>query len=305
MKGLDRLEQWHWILPYAVALVAEALEAMDRAQKFAPSDPAFWLDQGGMLARTNRSQEAATAYNKAVELAEATNAFSAMLPQALARRSKFLSAQGRLVEAVADNLRMLKIPPRPAEARANLIDLSLHYNFPLTNGSLPGPQGNDLSALPQGVCSMLGTEFDVRGFILLTDRNRAGYNAPSEVPGISIMRTCRQLHFFHGLQGFEKEAALVGSYVIHYADGAKEELSLRYGLDLRDWWMWNSEEPKGAKNSRVAWTGTNAAADRYGCGIRLFESRWPNPRPETEITSIDFRSTVSECAPFLIAITAE
>jgi hypothetical protein len=34
-------------------------------------------------------------------------------------------------------------------------------------------------------------------------------------------------------------------------------------------------------------------------------STWENPRPEIEVTTIDFVSAMSRCGPFLIALTAE
>jgi len=37
----------------------------------------------------------------------------------------------------------------------------------------------------------------------------------------------------------------------------------------------------------------------------LYKFRSINPRPEVEIQSIDFKSAMTEAAPFLIAITAE
>jgi len=42
-----------------------------------------------------------------------------------------------------------------------------------------------------------------------------------------------------------------------------------------------------------------------GTTIQLFKTTWHNPRPATEITSVDFISEMKNGAPFLIAITAD
>jgi len=42
-----------------------------------------------------------------------------------------------------------------------------------------------------------------------------------------------------------------------------------------------------------------------GAGFRLFKRTWDNLRPEVEVESFDFTSTVTKCSPFLIALTLE
>ena len=54
-------------------------------------------------------------------------------------------------------------------------------------------------------------------------------------------------------------------------------------------------DPEGATNG-AAWTATHR---------RMYKSTWENPDPGIEITTVDFVSLGTECAPFLIAITAE
>jgi len=39
--------------------------------------------------------------------------------------------------------------------------------------------------------------------------------------------------------------------------------------------------------------------------IRLFKRAWQNPHPQFEIKYIDFQSSMSFAAPFLVAITVE
>ncbi len=39
--------------------------------------------------------------------------------------------------------------------------------------------------------------------------------------------------------------------------------------------------------------------------LRLVKRTWDNPSPEVEVEPIDFTSTMTQCAPFLIALTLE
>jgi len=39
--------------------------------------------------------------------------------------------------------------------------------------------------------------------------------------------------------------------------------------------------------------------------LRLFKSARDNPQPDVELVSIDFRSAMTQCAPFLIALSVE
>lgn len=40
-------------------------------------------------------------------------------------------------------------------------------------------------------------------------------------------------------------------------------------------------------------------------GVRLYKLTWTNPRPEVEIKSLDLESTMTQSAPFVVAITVE
>jgi hypothetical protein len=51
----------------------------------------------------------------------------------------------------------------------------------------------------------------------------------------------------------------------------------------------------------VVWSAINNA----GLHVRLFKTTWVNPMPEKEITSMDYISTMSNAAPFLVAVTSQ
>lgn len=66
---------------------------------------------------------------------------------------------------------------------------------------------------------------------------------------------------------------------------------------------WNAEADPADELSRVilVW----ASQEKNHSQLRLFKTPWVNPMPETEILSIDYISTMSDAAPFLIAITTD
>jgi hypothetical protein len=39
--------------------------------------------------------------------------------------------------------------------------------------------------------------------------------------------------------------------------------------------------------------------------LRVYKTTWNNPHPEKTISALDFRSTMTDSSPYLIAITME
>jgi len=200
------------------------------------------------------------------------------------------------------------IPPRSAEVRAELIDLSDHYNAALTETWLPTgvvATGNDLSALPQGVRKFNGVEFDVRGIIQLAGGalENLGGKFPREAGGIPIGRACRKIHFLHGAAWSARAGTPIGSYVVRYADGESREVRIVFGQNVREWLA--PPAPQLMTGAAVAWEGSNPASRALGLSVRLYQMTWLNPLAGGEVQVIDFKSTMENPAPFLIAITVE
>jgi hypothetical protein len=89
--------------------------------------------------------------------------------------------------------------------------------------------------------------------------------------------------------------------VIHYADGQQRVVPILYGFDVRNWWPQENEPSAESTGLIEAWKGPSEA----GGERRLYRTAWQNPRPDVEVTSIDYRSSMALAAPFLVAITAE
>jgi hypothetical protein len=204
-----------------------------------------------------------------------------------------------------------KIARRESKAGPNLVDLSGKYNgrldeFWQPDGTPEVLQQNHLGAMPRGVQRLGAVDFDVRGVIQLGSSRIAaeGGDLPRQVKDIRVDQKCRRLHFLHGTQYRVADGTRIGSYVLHYAGGLRAELPIVYGQQVRDWWTSGTEE-YDAKIARVAWKGSNTAAERQKTSLRIFESTCQNPHPEQLVQSVDFVSAMTDSAPFLIAITLE
>lgn len=204
---------------------------------------------------------------------------------------------------------LVRIPPRPASAGAELIDLGPFYNASLTETWLPSAglqASNDLAALPPSVQRFNGVLFDARGLIQVSSAalENLGASWPREVKAIPIHRKCARLHFLHGAAWDAPFGTEIGGYRIHYADGQTHDIKLVFGKNVREWWAAPQQAPLTLE-AAVAWQGANAASQAVGMAVRLYQMAWKNRRPEIEIRSLDFYSSMARPAPFLLAITVE
>jgi WD40 repeat protein len=153
---------------------------------------------------------------------------------------------------------------------------------------------------------LAGIPFDIRGVIQLDGGalQRSAREFPAVVQAIAVGQPAARLHFLQGTGWQTRDGTPIGFYQVHYSDGSLERIPIIYGEDVRDWWF-QQEEPLTATRSRLAWTGTNQSSENRGMSLRLYLSTWDNSTPEKVIERIDYASTLSSCAPFLIALTAE
>jgi hypothetical protein len=198
-----------------------------------------------------------------------------------------------------------KYPTRDAQAKPGLIDLTAYYNAALTE-SWHGSSHNDLSSLPSGMQNFEDVDYDVRGIIQLRSKEPASARFPTRIDGIKIKQKCTRLHFLHsaGYGNIKNEGDQVGSYIVHFATNRMQlEIPIIYGRDVRNWHKLAGEKP--SPDLTMAWKGTNDVSAESHNFIRLFSTTWVNIAPGVEIESIDFVSSMTQAAPFLIAITAD
>ncbi len=197
------------------------------------------------------------------------------------------------------------IAKRSRQANQDLIDLTDYYTASLDDDWLVKP-GANLSPLPRGVQAFAQAAFDVRGLIQLAGKTvikETGIDFPKEVKGIKINRKVLRLYFLQGASWSVKDDTKIGEYVLHYVNGQTVNIPIIYQRHVRDWWI--REGDPIPTNADVAWTGENEASHKLGYNIQLYKCTVNNPFPDVEISTIDIVSTMTECGPFLIAITVE
>jgi hypothetical protein len=194
------------------------------------------------------------------------------------------------------------IPARDPKASSKLIDLSNYYTLALTEDAA-GQRGNHtLASLPAGVQKLGDVQYDLRGIVQVSGRLMGMLNRgfPAEVKGIKVGTKCQKLYFLHATHWSVRDGTKIGAYVIHYSNGQTQEVPIVYGPDVRDWTprFDSQHEVEGAV---VAWKGKNDA----DLEILLYATAWTNPHADLEIESVDFVSSMTTAAPFLVAMTAE
>jgi hypothetical protein len=199
-------------------------------------------------------------------------------------------------------------------SKATCIDLSKYYTAQLTD-SLNSPAAvteNNLAGLPRGRQVLSRVPFEVGGILQLSGKKLQEWGRkeyPEAINGIKIERRCERLYLLHGAGGvYDPDGMTIGKLVLHYADKSSQELEIKNGLHVRDWWGSPKQRVTG-RNSELAWTGTNPAVKKYGGdkpgALRIYKTTFENPQPETEITAIDYVSSMENSSPFLIALTVE
>lgn len=293
---------------------AAALTILERAVNRFPDQPQLWNVKGLLLEQEGRTEEAVDDLTRAVELIEKEpGRTESDLNGALLARCRVLKSLDRFLEAGRDFCRVRGIPLRDASAPPTLIDLSLFYDAPLTESLHldKGKPGNDLAGVPRGLQAFAGVRFDVRGVVSLNGEEIRTAGLPFEFPqaatNIPVRMKLARLHCLLGTGWSERDGAQIGSFVLRYSDGRSEELPIRYGIHVRDCIAQPTlaDDDRPLEHGEVVWTGMNDNARRLQGHLRLYVSTWQNPRPSEEVSSVDFVSTMTHCAPFLIAMTMD
>jgi len=283
----------HSLPVYAVAISEDgksiASASTDGTVKIWESDPRAATVE--MLEKANRI------YTEMIEN-EATP--PGIRGKALLNRSEIFKQLNRPAEAQVDFLLAKNIPRRDRDAKLRQIDLSKHYNAQFTEGwHFPEGRGQNLADLPRGIQTFAAVPFDVRGIIQLSGK-KAEMKFPEKVQGILIGQKYQVLHFLHATGWVVEDGTQIGSYLLQYADGQERALPIIYGEDLREW-HGRSDPVSAITRGTLAWP----SADHEETDHRIFQSSWTNPLPQLEIKSIDYISAMTDCFPFLIAITGE
>ncbi len=198
-----------------------------------------------------------------------------------------------------------------------LIDLKPRVNANLlaTTDGVPGARENNLAEFPSGVHTFAGVPFEVEGRIQLLGKRliESSRSFPAEIKHISIGRRCARIHLLHGASAARNLNEKIARLVLHYQDGSQAEIGIVAGRDVLDWWgpIYDTEAGEErnptSPGTELAWAGSNPWIRQRApeFSLRLYRSSFANPHPDREITSMDYVSTLSEAAPFLLGLTLE
>jgi beta-galactosidase len=179
-----------------------------------------------------------------------------------------------------------------------------------------GDKAHTFEALPAGKQAMAGVNYDIYHFttsvvpeaIMLGGKGVPG-NLPDNVLGIPVNRKADALFFLQAASIYQKRNAKevqankryeMADYYIHYADGKEEKVPIYSEINVENYKQ--TGDPIAIPGAQIAWSSpytepnTNAVA---------YSMQWTNPRPDDEISSIDFVYGPDRVGvPALLAITA-
>ena len=203
---------------------------------------------------------------------------------------------------------------------ATTIDLKPYINAALTDSpaSPAGNNGNNLAGLPSGVNVYGGVPFDVEGLIQLGGLSLASTfhkNYPAEVDGIPIHKRCAKIYLLHAGDwvGGAESGMAVAKLVLHYEDGSQQQIDIMAGRDVFEFWsplFTTGAEPEYSRMSpdtERAWTGSNRYIKQLWPdeSLVLYKSGFANPRSALTVSTVDYVSTMTGAAPFMVGLTVE
>jgi hypothetical protein len=196
------------------------------------------------------------------------------------------------------------------------IDLKPYVNCKLTDPLADEPDKKDhtMADLPLGLNTYGGVPFNLQGLIQLNGPSvQTGIKLwPLEVKDIAIGHPFKKLHLLHGAFHIDGPGAHLtfAKLILHYADGSKEELELIGGTHALRCTS-QSVPPMlsliQAPQTELAWLGSNPYLKKNnpGASLHLYRTTLDNPRPQTQVTTIDYLSTMVNPGPFIAGLTVE
>ena len=163
-------------------------------------------------------------------------------------------------------------------------------------GLLPGEgaKSQDLRSFPVGKRGFAGVPFEVISPDDEADDTCLRLDLVGQSEPVPVNGRFSKLFLLHtALRCNGRDAAPVYSFVIRYADGKKKTVAIRKGLHI-------SEQPHldNLPDSFLAWSDNSRKVPTLGAYV----TAWDNPRPQQEISRIDF-ALDQEGVAILIAIT--
>jgi len=165
------------------------------------------------------------------------------------------------------------------------------------------------------VVNLDGTDWWVDGLVQLQGRLRidgkeSAFQAsdrisfPWEKLGAPVGRKFKRASWLQGTVYAAKAGETAGWLLWHYSDGGTERVPIEYARDTARFWTYANRVEGGAGFVQPVWRFLESSEDvMVERWLRLYRQDWVNPRPDSEVKSLDFVSN-RECraAPFLIAL---
>jgi hypothetical protein len=183
------------------------------------------------------------------------------------------------------------------------VDLQPKANQKLKEPFHGSTDANNLAELKEDKQTLAGLRFKIGEALIQLANANLKDQYPAKVDGIKVDAKFAKLHVLQATGHSVADGTVIAKYIVHYADKGMENIDVVYGEDVRDWWR--HDDDKDPTRGKVAWKGSNESAKSNGCSIWLFSQSWNNPHPEKTVASIDFVSTLTEAAPFVVAMTLE
>ena len=198
----------------------------------------------------------------------------------------------------------LALPLLPAEEAPFFLDLSKVANMGFRDevaddqaGGWTDQGGNDFRHMPVGEQTLCGLPFRIldparnngKSCLVLRGHGRDYFPVSAAA---KVGRKAKSMVVLHTLAWGDETP--VAHYIVRYADGKQEEIPIRAGKEILGWWGESETD-----EVRIAVQSGNLAT-RMVC---LHAWVWKNPRPESTIASLEFRSTESKGIPVIVAAT--
>ena len=300
-------------LPLNQAVVNHIGKIVEKIEAEGSSDSQALYALGKIFYRFEEFERALESVNAALDLESDNRAECLLLKSeilgALNQFSLARETQQKVRRAVLDE----SIPERSQETSSRFVDLTGHYNvslgeFPYQTEQSTRTLTETFDQITPGLGTFAGISFDVRGVLAVSGAETvlsAGlYDLNSEVTGISVKRKATAMHLLHGAGwgSMEPHGTCIGEVVVHYEDGETRSVEICAGKHVRDWFL-SQSHTRDVSDGTLAWVHPSSQVS--GRDIGLYTLSWKNPKPDTQIKTLDFRSKMTAGAPFLLGVTLE
>ncbi len=157
-----------------------------------------------------------------------------------------------------------------------------------------GRYGADLQRLPGGDQSFGGINWHIPSTEhratpdVMVLRGLGSESDAESITGIPVNRkadTLAFLHTYHSGPGLDqKQPVQLFHYVIHYVDGSREKVPVKWNLHISSWHGGNL---KDLPDATLAWNMPIQIRQGRYSEIRLWSMQWTNPKPDTVIATVD------------------